>query len=203
MMNRLTAAGLTCALALGASVTGLANVQGGTAKPSTQKPATEKEQTAKEQASKKQSANADATFMREAAMSSMAEIEHGRAAAANAANEEVRKFGQRMVDDHSKANDELKGVASKKQVTLPTELDQKHRAMQQKLEKMKGAEFDRAYMQHMVQSHKQAVTRFQQEAKGGKDAEARAWAEKTLPTVQEHLKMATEINGKVGKGGKQ
>ena len=143
---------------------------------------------------------ADAMFMHQAAMSSMAEVAHGKQAQANGSHAEVTKYAQRMIADHTKANEELKGLASKKGVTLPAELDQKHQAMQQKLEKMKGADFDRAYMQHMVQAHKEAVTLFQNEAKNGKDADARAWAEKTLPILQEHLKMATEINAKVGKG---
>jgi putative membrane protein len=154
----------------------------------------------KADAAKGHSASADATFMQRAAMSSMAEVAHGKQATSNAADAAVNTFGRRMVDDHTKANEELKGLASKKGVSLPTELDQKHQAMQQKLEKMKGAEFDRAYMQHMVQAHKDAVTLFQNEAKNGKDGEARAWAEKTLPTLQEHLKMATEIHAKLGKG---
>ena len=71
--------------------------------------------------------------------------------------------------------------------------------MQTKLEKMKGHEFDHAYMQHMVQAHKQAVSAFEREAKSGHDADVKAWAEKTLPTLREHLKMATEVSAKLGK----
>lgn len=142
-------------------------------------------------------AAADAVFMRTAAMDGMAEVEHGRLAAQNATHAEVKQFGQRMVDDHSKAGDELKALASQKSVTLPAELDAKHKAMQDKLSKMKGAAFDRAYMAHMVTAHQQAVALFQKEASGGKDAEAKAWASKTLPTLQDHLKTARGINAKV------
>jgi putative membrane protein len=190
MKKLLTITQLSCALALGSSLVAYQGAPGST-------PATQPQ---KADATKKQPASADATFMQRAAISSMAEVIHGKQATANGANAEVTKFGQRMVDDHTKANEELKALASKQGASLPAELDQKHQAMQQKLEKMKGAEFDRAYMQHMVQAHKEAVTLFQTEAKSGKDAETRAWAEKTLPTLQEHLKMATEINAKVGKG---
>ena len=151
-------------------------------------------------ATQKPGASADARFMRQAALSSMAEVEHGRLAAQNASSADVKQFAQRMVDDHSKANDELKTLASQKQVTLPTELDQKHRAMQDKLSKLQGAAFDKAYMAHMVTAHQQAVTLFQQESKGGKDPEAKSWAQKTLPTLQEHLKMARATNAKAGKG---
>jgi putative membrane protein len=146
------------------------------------------------------SASADAAFMRQAAIDGMAEVEHGRLAAQNAESADVKEFGQRMVDDHSKANDELKDLASKKNVTLPTELDPKHKAMQDKLTKMKGAAFDKAYMAHMVTAHQQAVQLFEKESKGGKDPDAKSWAEKTLPTLQEHLKMARATNAKVGKG---
>jgi putative membrane protein len=189
MKQVITTTALMCALAFSTGAAPDA-FQGTTAKPATQKPDT----------AKGQSAAADAEFMRTAAMDGMAEVVHGKQATANAASDEVKKFGQRMIDDHGKANEELKGLAAKKSVTLPAELDQKHQAMQQKLEKMNGADFDRAYMQHMVQAHKQAVTLFQNEAKNGKDADTRAWAEKTLPVLQEHLKMATEIAGKAGKG---
>lgn len=140
---------------------------------------------------------ADAMFIRTAAIDGMAEVEHGRLAAQHATHDEVKQFGQRMVDDHSKAGDEVKGMASQKNVTLPTELDPKHKAMQDKLSKMNGTAFDRAYMAHMVAAHQQAVTLFQKEASSGKDAEAKAWAAKTLPTLREHLKTARSINAKV------
>ena len=141
-------------------------------------------------------ASADSTFMRTAAMDGMAEVEHGRLAAQNADSSDVKQFAQRMVDDHGKANDELKSLASQKNVTLPAELDAKHKAMQAKLSKMKGAAFDRAYMEHMTAAHKQAVALFQREAKTGKDTETKAFAEKTLPTLQEHLKMAQDVAAK-------
>jgi putative membrane protein len=194
MKKFMTMTALMCAVAVSSALAAQGGSPGTTGKPATQ--GTDKGQP------KSDAANADATFMRTAAMSSMAEVVHGKQAQANGSQDEVKKFAQRMIEDHTKANDELKALASKKNTTLPAELDQKHQAMQQKLEKMKGADFDRAYMQHMVQAHKEAVTLFQNEAKNGKDADARAWAEKTLPTLQEHLKMATEINAKVSKGSK-
>jgi putative membrane protein len=146
---------------------------------------------------------ADATFMKTAAMDGMAEVEHGKLAAQQAASSDVKQFAQRMVDDHSKAGDELKALASQKQVQLPTALDAKHKAMQDKLAKLNGAAFDTAYMSHMVTAHKEAVMLFQREAKTGKDADTKAWAEKTLPTLQDHLKMAQDVSSKTaGKTGK-
>jgi putative membrane protein len=140
-------------------------------------------------------------FIRTAALDGMAEVQHGRLAAQNATNAEVKRFGQRMVDDHRKAGDELKGLASQKNVTLPAALDANHRATQDKLAKMKGHAFDRAYMSHMVTAHQQAVALFTRESTSGKDADIKAWAAKTLPALQEHLKMARGVNAKVA-GGK-
>lgn len=139
-------------------------------------------------------ATADALFMRTAAMDGLAEVEHGRLATQNAAAADVKEFAQRMVDDHSKAGEELKALAAQKQVTLPTELDQKHRAVQDKLAKLKGEAFDKAYMSHMVMAHQQAVALFQRQAKAGKDSDAKAWAAKTLPVLQEHYKLARDVN---------
>jgi putative membrane protein len=147
-------------------------------------------------------ASADAPFIGTAAMDGLAEVEHGRLATQNAASPDVKQFAQRMVDDHSKAGDELKGLASQKDVTLATKLDDQHRAVQDKLAKLKGAAFDKAYMGQVVTAHLQAVALFQQEAKGGQDPDVKAWAAKTLPTLQEHLKMASSINAAVSKPGK-
>jgi putative membrane protein len=144
----------------------------------------------------------DQKFMMDAAKGGMMEVELGRLAAQKATNADVKAFGQRMVDDHGKANDELKGLASKKSVTLPATMDAKHQAMHDKLAKMKGAAFDSAYMAHMVSAHAQAVALFQKESKGGADPEAKAWAAKTLPTLQEHHKMAQSIAAKL-KGSKE
>lgn len=147
------------------------------------------------------SASPDAVFMRIAGMDGLAEVEHGRLATQNASSADVKQFAQRMVDDHSKAGEELKALAAQKQVTLPAELDQKHRAMQDKLAKLKGEAFDKAYMSHMVMAHQQAVALFQREAKGGKDPEVKAWAAKTLPGLQEHHKLARDVSATTAKKG--
>jgi putative membrane protein len=107
-----------------------------------------------------------------------------------------------MIADHSKAGDELKALASRKDVALATELDDQHRAVQQKLAKVKGAVFDQAYMDHLASAHLKAVALFQEEAKNGKDADVKAWAAKLLPTIQEHLKVASALNAAINKGGK-
>jgi len=135
-------------------------------------------------------------------MDGLAEVELGRLASQNASSPDVKRFAQRMVDDHSKASDELKGLASQKDVALATKLDDQHRAVQQKLAQLKGAAFDQAYMAHMATAHLKAVALFQEEAKTGKDADVKAWAAKMLPTLQEHLKVASSLSASLGKAGK-
>jgi putative membrane protein len=144
----------------------------------------------------------DAPFIGAAAMDGLAEVELGRLASQNASSPDVKRFAQRMVDHHSKAGDELKGLASQKDVALATKLDDEHRAVQQKLATLKGAAFDQAYMAHMAAVHLKAVALFQDEAKAGKDAEVKAWAAKLLPTMQEHVKLASALNATINKGGK-
>jgi putative membrane protein len=145
-------------------------------------------------------ASPDAPFIGTAAMDGLAEVDYGRLATQNASSADVKKFAQRMVDAHQKAGDELKGLASRKDVALAEKLDDEHRAMHDSLAKLNGAAFDKAYMAHMVKAHLQAVAPFQQEAKSGQDPDVKAWAAKTLPTLQEHLKTASSINATITRG---
>jgi putative membrane protein len=142
----------------------------------------------------------DRAFVMEAARGGMAEVEMGRVAVTKASNADVKQFGQRMVDDHGKANDELKSWASGKNVTLPTEISAKQKADLARLSKLSGAAFDRANMTDMVADHNKDVAAFQHASTTAKDPDLKSWAEKTLPTLQEHQKMAKEISAKV-KGG--
>ena len=134
-------------------------------------------------------------------MDGLAEVEHGRLATLHASSPEVKRFAQKMVEDHSKAGDELKRLASQKNVDIETDFEDQHTATQDKLAQLQGAAFDSAYMAHMVTAHLKAVALFQQEAKGGQDPEIKAWAAKTLPMLQEHLKVASSINATVKKAG--
>jgi putative membrane protein len=145
-------------------------------------------------------APADKTFVMHAAQGGMAEVEMGRLAASKATDPDVKQFGQRMVDDHSKANDELKSLASQKHLTVPAELDAKMKAEHARLEKLSGAAFDRAYMTAMVMDHNKDVSEFQRASTTAKDADLKAWAAKTLPTLKDHQQSANTINTKV-KGG--
>jgi putative membrane protein len=143
----------------------------------------------------------DHMFVTKAAKGGLAEVELGKLAADKASSDQVKQFGQRMVTDHGKANDELKSLAQSKNITLPTEIDAKDKATHDRLAKLSGAAFDRAYMQHMLADHKTDVNEFKKESTSGKDAEIKAWASKTLPTLEEHLKLAQDANKAVGTSG--
>ena len=145
-------------------------------------------------------AHADAKFIQKAAGGSRAEVELGKLAQQKAMREEVKEFATRMVEDHAKANDELAKIAGANGVSLPAEVDSSTRKEMDKLQKLVGGDFDRAYMKHMVADHEKAVGLFEREAKNGQDAEVKKFAEMTLPTVQAHLKQAKEINESLGKG---
>lgn len=140
---------------------------------------------------------ADHKFAMEAAMGGMEEVELGRLAAQKGASDEVRQFGQRMVDDHSKANNDLMQVASGKGMTLPTALGPKMQADMRKLSALSGEKFDKEYVKMMVKDHKKDVSEFQKEANGGMDADIKSFASRTLPTLQEHLQMIQRINDKM------
>ena len=133
-------------------------------------------------------------------MGGMMEVELGRLAAQQGMSEAVKQFGQRMVDDHTKANSELMTLASSKGITLPTALDEKHQKDVTKLSGLSGADFDRAYMKMMVNDHNKDVKNFEKQSTRGADADLKAFAGKTLPTLQEHLQMARALPGAEGGG---
>ncbi len=143
----------------------------------------------------------DRNFIMDAAMGGLEEVELGRVAAQQGMSAEVKQFGQRMVDDHSQANSELTSLASSKGITLPTELDQKHRSEVTKLSGMSGADFDREYTKMMVSDHRKDVSEFEKQSTRGTDADLKAFATKTLPTLQEHLRLAEALPGAKSGGG--
>ena len=135
----------------------------------------------------------DASFVNKAAMGGMMEVKLGEAATTRASEEAVKVYGRRMVDDHGKANGELKDLATKKGWSLPADLDEMHKKMSEKMTMLSGAEFDRAYSEHMLKDHEMVVKEFEHAAQKAADADLRAWATKTLPTLKEHLQMAREL----------
>jgi putative membrane protein len=139
-------------------------------------------------------ASGDQQFVMSVAKDGMAEVELGRLAAEKASNDQVKQFGQRMVDEHGKANEELKKLADDKKITVPSETDAKHKATIGRLSKLTGDAFDRAFTQEMVAGHRKAVAAFRTESKSGKDPEVKAWAAKTLPTLEDHFKQVQELS---------
>jgi putative membrane protein len=143
----------------------------------------------------------DRNFLQDAAMGGLMEVELGRVAAQKGTSDAVKQFGQRMVDDHSKANSDLMSVASSKGITLPTTLDEKHQKELTKMSAMSGTEFDRAYSKLMLSDHTKDVSEFEKQSTKGTDADLKAFASKTLPTLQEHLQLAKTLPGNEGGAG--
>ena len=142
------------------------------------------------------SMSADSHWVTKAAQGGVAEVEFGNLAKDRASSDAVKSFAQQMIDDHTNANDELKALAGQKNITLPADIDPKDKAVMDKLSKLNGAAFDKAYMRDMVADHKKDVAEFQKEVNSGKDPDVKAWAAKTLPTLQHHLQMAQQIEHK-------
>lgn len=140
----------------------------------------------------------DLAFMTDAAAGNMAEVELGKLAETHGLSKEVKAFGARMVADHSKAGEELKGLAAQKKVTAPPEMTPKQKETMTKLSKLNGAEFDRAYVMDMVEDHEKDVTAFEATAKTATDQDVKNFAAKTLPVLKEHLQMIREMSGKMG-----
>ncbi len=143
-------------------------------------------------------AHGDDHFAMEAAQGGMAEVQLGNLAKDHASAEAVKQFGQRMVVDHSKANEQLKSIAARSGMSLPTEIGAKNQAEVDRLSKLQGAAFDRAYMQLMVKDHKKDVADFRKEANSGKNENLKKFASETLPTLESHLEMAESAAGKAG-----
>jgi putative membrane protein len=137
----------------------------------------------------------DQRFLQKAAAGGMAEVELGKLAQEKAIHAEVQQFGKRMVEDHAKANEELKSVASANGVALPDSLDKKQQKLLAKLQKMPaGIDFDAEYMKSMVADHRKDLHEFREEAKSKRDNAAKAFAAKSVPMLQGHYDLALATN---------
>jgi putative membrane protein len=143
-------------------------------------------------------ATTDQSFEKDAAIGGMAQVELGNLAKQKGSSSDVKQFGDRMVTDHSKANDQLKQVAQQKKIQLPTSLDAKHQAVVDRLSKLSGDSFDKAYMRQMLTDHKKDMASFRRESASGKDSDVKQFASSTLPTLEEHMKLAHDTASKVG-----
>lgn len=140
----------------------------------------------------------DHTFIMKAAQGGMAEVMLGSLAEQNGSSNGVKQFGERMVTDHSRANDELRQIAEQKGITLPSEVSTKDHQTDKMLEAKHGASFDKSYMRDMVKDHETDIAEFRQEAENGKDPAVKAWAQKTLPILEQHLAAAKQVASEVG-----
>ncbi|HYG54796.1 MAG TPA: DUF4142 domain-containing protein [Burkholderiales bacterium] len=143
-------------------------------------------------------AKQDRDLLTRMAQSDMAEIEAGKLAAKNASSPEVKKYGEHMVQEHSKMLEEGGKLAKAKGVTPPSAPDKKHQAALKKLEGLSGEEFDRRFMQQMVRDHEEAMKLGERVAKNAKDSELKAHAEKAAPHIKEHLAQARKLHDSLG-----
>jgi len=132
-------------------------------------------------------------FIEEAARGGMAEVELGQLASQKASSPKVKSFAAQMVADHSKANEQLKMLASNKHITVPTDLAAEHKSKRDELSGLSGEAFDRAYVDAMVDDHKKDVDEFKKQSTSNEDADVRAFAKKTLPTLQQHLRLIERL----------
>ncbi|HEU5080813.1 MAG TPA: DUF4142 domain-containing protein [Opitutaceae bacterium] len=130
----------------------------------------------------------DSSFVEKAAKSGMAEVDISKIAAERSTNPQVKEFAQMMVSDHGNANTELTALAGTKGVTLPMD-----KTNVEKWSQRSAKDFDQEYMDKMVKDHEDAVSLFEKEAKNGDDMDLKAFASKTLPTLQAHYAKAKEI----------
>ena len=141
----------------------------------------------------------DQAFVTKMAGANMGEVELGMLAKDKASSKDVKGFAQRMIDDHRKAGEELKGLAQRKNLTFPSAPPADAAAEKDRLSKLSGAAFDRAYMDAMVNGHREVLNLVKTEAQSGSDADLKAWASKTSSAVQAHLTHAEHVHGEVSK----
>jgi putative membrane protein len=139
----------------------------------------------------------DYKFIKQAAMGGMEEVQLGELAQQKGQNQAVKDFGQRMVTDHNKANNELRDLVTRKGATLPSETTHHERSTIDSLQKANGAEFDKEYASAMVKDHKKDLKEFQNAAQNCTDPDLKAFAEKTVSTLQEHLQLAQQMDSSV------
>jgi putative membrane protein len=140
----------------------------------------------------------DQRFVQTSAQSDMGEVKLGQLAQEKAVSQTVKDFAARMVADHSKAGQQLKEIASSRNVTLPDYLSSKDQALYDRLSKLSGQQFDREYMRAMLSDHVMDIAAYRRVSLSAADPEVRDFASKNLPTVEEHLKLAQDDNSKRG-----
>jgi putative membrane protein len=136
----------------------------------------------------------DSKFMMGVARDGLFHVEAGKLAVQRATSEGVKKFGQHAIEHHTQINEELTKLASTKGVTLPKKMSKGEREALDKVAKLSGPDFDKAYLEMEITHHSKDLSAFQKEAKDGKDPDVKAWAAKTVATIEEHLEMARGLS---------
>ncbi|MFD0998585.1 DUF4142 domain-containing protein [Ohtaekwangia kribbensis] len=135
---------------------------------------------------------ADWEFAVKAAAGGLMEVELGKLAQSKATDPQVKAFGESMVTDHGKANEELKSLAQQKNISIPDSLSEEHKKKFDDLAAKSGKDFDEAYIKHMVDDHEKDISEFKDESENGKDPELKSWAAAKLPILTHHLEMAKQ-----------
>jgi putative membrane protein len=141
----------------------------------------------------------DKDFLTDTAMGSLYQVKLGQIVAKQAASEDVKRFAQRMVDDHTKVNQKLAELAQKEGVTLPQELDKKHQEMLDKLTRESGPKLERMYLEGAIADHKDDMKAFAREAKDGKNPAVKQFATTSLPVFEDHLTLARQALDRLNK----
>lgn len=136
----------------------------------------------------------DRNFVKEAAMADMTQVELGKLATQKGSSDAIKQFGQKMIDDHGKSDNELKKLAGDDKLEVPDSLDAKHKASVAKLAKLSGTAFDKAYVKEELKDHQQDLNQYQQEATTGADRNVKEFAEKTVPALKQHLSMVKDLD---------
>jgi putative membrane protein len=142
-----------------------------------------------------QQGTTDHEFAMKASAANLAEVNMGKLALEKSGNADVKKFAEHMVKDHGKANKDLNHILDQQRLQPASTMDPKHEALATRMSALSGEAFDHSFAQHMVQDHKEAISLFENEAKHGQDSALKAFAQKTLPTLREHLKDAERLPG--------
>lgn len=143
----------------------------------------------------------DQQFVKAAASGGMMEVEVGKLAQQKGSSDAVKQLGERLVQDHTKANDQLKEVATKAGITVPSALDPKDQSKVEKLSSLSGNGFDKAFAKGAVKDHEHDIKMFKAEAKNGTNPDLKSFASQTLPVLQQHLSMAKNLTQTHGSSG--
>jgi putative membrane protein len=139
---------------------------------------------------------ADKTFAMAAAQSGIAEVQAGQLATQKATSARVKQYGQKLVTDHTQANDQLQQIAQQENLTLPARPNGAEQSQDQELSGMPGSAFDGAFVSDEVRDHQQAIATFRREAQSGHDPALKDFAQKALPMLRQHLQMAQSLNSR-------